>query len=303
MIWELAGEHGVSCTFAGGVPVTYSRPGQAALAFLAWYANGFEAERLREALASGALTLRAAGEGTDGPSTQAAARAFRHARIGWGRLRHVSALDRLVASLEAPERPSRRDDITPEELADAWRIEARHGASTPREPRGPSLAARWSWRPPRMPEEALRVLAGGAMRPCRNSRGDERSRRRGEPRPRHALPRDRRAPAAPIRMSHAGDRLRDAVQQLAVMADRPRPGRVHVSHFRAGGHSGRARTFLAGLDDPGHPGRDLEDPVLLDDERRRINAALAKPLLAIQRSAPANRRSRFMPASPAFAVR
>ncbi len=93
-------------------------------------------------------------------------------------------------------------------------------------------------------------------------------------------------PAAPVRLEDALERLRDAVRSLAVLADRPRPGRMHVSSFATGGYSGRGHTFLAGLDATRHPGRDLEDPVLLDDERRRINAALERPLLAIERERP-----------------
>src|SRR5262249_45744384 len=93
-------------------------------------------------------------------------------------------------------------------------------------------------------------------------------------------------PAAPVRLGDALERLRDAVVELAVLADRPRPGHLHVSAFAAGGHSGRGHTFLLGLDETRHPGRDLEDPVLLDDERRRINTALERPLLSIERERP-----------------
>jgi ATP-dependent helicase/nuclease subunit B len=62
-----------------------------------------------------------------------------------------------------------------------------------------------------------------------------------------------------------------------------------VSGFAAGGYSGRGHTFLLGLDETRHPGRDLEDPVLLDDERRRINETLGRPLLAIERERPRER--------------
>ncbi|MGH9368595.1 MAG: PD-(D/E)XK nuclease family protein, partial [Thermoanaerobaculia bacterium] len=79
---------------------------------------------------------------------------------------------------------------------------------------------------------------------------------------------------------------RDAVAGLAIAADRPRPGRVHVASCGAGGFSGRRHTFLVGLDEGRHPGRDLEDPILLDEERRRINDELPEPLLPLSRERP-----------------
>ena len=90
----------------------------------------------------------------------------------------------------------------------------------------------------------------------------------------------------PISVATAVERLRDAVAGLSVGADRPRPGRPHVAFFTQGGFSGRGHTFLIGLDEGRHPGRDLEDPILLDAERRRINADLPAPVLTLLRERP-----------------
>ncbi len=49
---------------------------------------------------------------------------------------------------------------------------------------------------------------------------------------------------------------------------------MHVAHVLAGGHSGRPHTFVIGLDDGRFPGAGLQDPILLDDERRRLSDAL-----------------------------
>jgi ATP-dependent helicase/nuclease subunit B len=54
----------------------------------------------------------------------------------------------------------------------------------------------------------------------------------------------------------------------------PMPGCVHVADLSSGGHSGRARTFIVGLDDRRFLGAGLEDPVLLDRERRRLSPSL-----------------------------
>src|SRR5262249_60214429 len=88
LIWELSREHGIPFTFAGGIPVTYTRPGQAALAFLDWIGQGFAADALRRGLAAGSLTLSRSDGGADRVSAAAARRGLREAGGGWGRGRH-----------------------------------------------------------------------------------------------------------------------------------------------------------------------------------------------------------------------
>jgi RecB family exonuclease len=286
LVWELSREHGVPSTFASGVAVTYSRPGQAALAFLAWIAEAFAADRLREALSSGALSLRLLDPDGGSSPASAVAREMRRARIGWGRRRHASALDRLIRDLEGPERPSRRDaddDDAPAEERSASRARRLAAARLAR-----AFAARaLELAPDEGSQDLLRALARGvgafvaefarvtddldaAARIALESLFQEIA----------------ELPAAAVRLEDALERVSDAVRRLAVLAERPRPGRLHVGHFSAGGYSGRRHTFLLGLDETRHPGRDLEDPVLLDEERRRINASLDRPLLSLERERP-----------------
>lgn len=287
LVWELAREHDVPVTFSGGVAVPFTHPGQAALAFLDWIAAGFEAEVLRKSLAAGALTFerrpRRAGEAS---GTRAVARAFREAQIGWGAARHRTALDRLIAELERPEAPRREDDAGESERAERiGRRERRLAAA--REAR-------------RFADRAVDLAASGAGESCdlramaSGCRGFvvEFARVAGEL--------DATAlsaleslfeelavlPASRLPPAEAAARLADAVRGLAVDASRPRPGRVHVADFRSGGFSGRRHTFLLGLDEARHPGADLEDPVLLDSERREINRLAGPAALPLHRDRP-----------------
>jgi ATP-dependent helicase/nuclease subunit B len=73
----------------------------------------------------------------------------------------------------------------------------------------------------------------------------------------------------------------DAAEWLAalpaaarVMGSAPRPGHLHVDSVYAGGHSGRAHTFIIGMDDAMFPGGAPQDPLLLDGEKRRVSDAL-----------------------------
>jgi hypothetical protein len=57
-------------------------------------------------------------------------------------------------------------------------------------------------------------------------------------------------------------------------ASGPKPGRVHVSSTACGGLSGRKNIFIAGLDEYRFPGTQIQDPVLLDEERAKISPEL-----------------------------
>ncbi|HWZ84818.1 MAG TPA: hypothetical protein VN032_01370, partial [Thermoanaerobaculia bacterium] len=276
LAWELASEHGIPCTFSGGVGAPFTRPGQAALAFLNWVGQGFSADVLREALASGALTFqRMPGAGADAPGARAAARSFRDARIGWGARRHVTCLDRLAAELEKDDGRAQRDEASEEEIAVSRQRRARRLAAAQRARDFAARAVALSAEAARETCD-LRALASG----CRTfvtefARASDELDGMALAAVQRLLEELEILSGSRLPPAEAAERLADAVRALAVGADRPRPGRLHVADYRAGGYSGRPHTFLLGLDEARHPGTDLEDPVLLDDERRSINRILA----------------------------
>jgi ATP-dependent helicase/nuclease subunit B len=68
--------------------------------------------------------------------------------------------------------------------------------------------------------------------------------------------------------------LAELPYETKVNAQGPRGGCLHVAHVLAGGHSGRPYTFIVGLDDSRFPGARLQDPILLDAERRGLSREL-----------------------------
>jgi hypothetical protein len=77
-----------------------------------------------------------------------------------------------------------------------------------------------------------------------------------------------------ILLAEAADKLLGTFSTINVGASVPRPGCLHVSHYKHGARSARPYTFLVGLDEIKFPGRRSEDPVLLDSERERISRDL-----------------------------
>jgi ATP-dependent helicase/nuclease subunit B len=288
LAWELSREHEVPCTFSGGIAVGFTRPGRAALAFLDWIGQGFAADVLREALASGALTLeRLDGAPAAGAGSLAVARILRRARLGWGRQRHLQVLDRFVAELERPPARSREEaDEDPAEVS-------RRADARARDLEAASRAQRFLERALALAPASLEGTCDlpGLARGARTFVAElARSGDDLDGTARTALDvlfrEFEELASLPISVASAVERLRDAVAGLAVGADRPRPGRLHVAFFAQGGFSGRRRTFLLGLDEGRHPGPDLEDPILLDTERRRINEDLPAPVLTLLRDRP-----------------
>ena len=69
--------------------------------------------------------------------------------------------------------------------------------------------------------------------------------------------------------------LTELPQRVRVMGSGPRPGCLHVDSVFTGGHSGRSRTFVVGLDDGRFPGGGRQDPILLDSERQQLSPHLS----------------------------
>ncbi|OLO25566.1 hypothetical protein BTR23_24695 [Alkalihalophilus pseudofirmus] len=61
------------------------------------------------------------------------------------------------------------------------------------------------------------------------------------------------------------------LMKLTVGASMPKPGHLHVSPHRIGLYLDRPHVFIVGLDNGRFPGRQKEDPILLDVERKAIH--------------------------------
>jgi hypothetical protein len=291
LVHELAAEHDIPCTFADGVAATFTRPGQAVLGYLRWLEKDFESEELRAILAAGLIDLFHIVPSREPPGSLPAARELKDARIGWGRERTLRSLDAHVTELEAElEIAGRRTEDAEEDRSSrvAW-LEKRLDTSRFVRTFVAQLIAATPGAPPagdskvELAEVARAAsefvtsfgrssgeLDGIAAKALRDLFGDL-----------ETLPFPR------LTLSASANRLAEAVVGLHVSPDRPRSGRLHVADYRSGGYGGRSHTFLVGLDARRHPGAGLQDPILLDPERRAINSALSPLELSLRARRPA----------------
>ena len=249
LAYELAAEYGVPCTFAEGVGSHYTRPGQAALAFLRWIGEGWHDSELRT-------------------FSGAHARILRQSAIGWGRDRYLPRIDALIAAkqreLEDTDNETRRAGI---EKTIARAHETRDFVSR-------LLAIS----EPVADGESLDVAsAARAASQFVAEFGTPRNEVDGMARDglRRLFDELSALPAGEVPRSEVTRRLAQAVRALHVSASNPRPGFLHVAPVRAGGWSARSRMFAIGLDEQRHPGSSLQDPIILDVERVAIGIPIA----------------------------
>ncbi|MBU4302013.1 MAG: hypothetical protein KKE56_04535, partial [Actinobacteria bacterium] len=257
-----AGE--VPVTFAEGIPVSYSRPARALLLWLSWIGEGFAQPVMVRMIEDGLLE---AGGGRGGGSYQGAI--MKALPIGFGRERYLEALCRSIARLEKRASRLERDD---DGAGGATERVARRMDGL-RELQGLARDL-LEWAPDEGDGQAA-VLDGAVAFLEKSARCSDRF----DQYSREFLLEKIRELADCVREEDAaGLKPRVWLAELAgeshVGGQGPRPGHLYVAPLRAGGHSGRAHTFIVGLDDGRFPGAGGQDPILLDGERGRMSGEL-----------------------------
>lgn len=252
---------GLPATFAAGVPVTYTRPGQALLGFLGWIASGFDPQMLVRLFRSRLIFLGADADSLDlamvgGMLLDARLAPGRH---GW-RQSVSRYMDRLNDRLEATDSEGSRRYLTYRRDA-AGRVK-RH------------LETLYGLCPAdeSTPLRALAVSAADFLNTFAAWAGDR------DQRARESLA-DRLqdlADGASIEGSPAelASMLSELVQAHKVEAAVARPGHLYVVPLERAGYSGRSQLIVVGLAEKTFPGPTLEDPILLDGVRERFNGRL-----------------------------
>ncbi len=278
-------------TFAEGVPVRYSRPGRALLAWLAWIEGDFRQAAAASMVQDGLLDIE--GAGGEGPGFASLAGLLRLAGIGFGRDRWRPKLDELKRRLEkdltAPAADEDGEEAGGRRNLAARRLEGLKVLGAAMEklldnvPPEQAGAAAWL-------DAAGRFLDGQARTAGRfDNFAAERLRREMMDYGRwlKALPPGKGGGDA------AGDArafLADLAGRVCVLGSGPRPGRLHVANVESGGHTGRRRAFILGLDDRRFPGPSSPDPLLLDAERGRLSPDLDTAAAKLRRKAEDFRR-------------
>ncbi len=259
----------VPVSFAVGLPVERTRTGRAVAAYFRWISAGYPADVIRRLLEGGDLRAE------DVDATRLARR-FRALRIGWGRSRYLPALDRALGSLRhraAPRRYETEHDAAVRIDRERRELEALRSLLAPIVEASPDVDMH-------VPDTRLSPagLATGLHAFLEQiAPGDTPS----------ATARDRllditgRVAATLNRATEPAAAIALLRRHLEIRVPAPARegsapwlsagGHLHLSDVEHGGYAARRATFVVGLDADRFPGAGLQDPLLLDSQRRAID--------------------------------
>lgn len=267
-------------TFSEGIPCSYSRPGRALKAWLAWIQNNFSQADLVNILREGLLALPDSNE--QQPSFARLAGLLRSIPIGWGHDRYLPQIQEEIAAVEsrmAAKDGDLDDDDRPKVPRDDLERKRRDLQSLQ------DLLTRLLAIAPDPDATSPAILQAAVSFLSEQARSVSKLDRFAVPK----LLADVEDLAHWLAQDATGDLdvwqwLETLATNATVLGSGPRPGCLHVASLSSGGHSGRQHTFLLGLDDSRFPGGGRQDPLLLDGERRKISAALPTASARLQES-------------------
>jgi CRISPR/Cas system-associated exonuclease Cas4 (RecB family) len=278
----LSAQLGIPVTYAVGLPVERTRPGRVVRAYLDWIEGGFQSSPIRRLLEAGDLRP---GRTRLYHAPAELARRFRGLRIGWGRKRYRSQIRVALAGLEESTARTWEDAESFERRRTqmAGELKALRSILFPTLKATPAIPDRMGeGGAPVSPAEIARGLRAFLRRVPRGGGADRSARERIN----HVLERveatlrrrtDFRAAATVLRR-HLEIRVR--APGSGVDVDDPgapwssEGGHLHLSDMEHGGYTGRPAVFVVGADAEHLPGAGMQDPVLLDSDRRVLGKGL-----------------------------
>lgn len=271
-------------TFGMGLPITFSNPGKLALAILKWVKYGYRAHDLVSIFSGGSINLKtvdddtadvpdgsgnnAASDGAEAPDAQTLIRIIKDSNLKWQRKTYSKTLNthrqylerRVFESVTDPQLKKRYEKRL---SALGWldkTLENHMFSNLPEEDEKGRIDSDLLYKGIgeiiKKFKKILGALDAGAYEAILDTfRGSLKT--------------------EPVPVAEAVDIVIDRIKQIRILVSDPEPGKLHVTNFRMAGFIERDNTFLLGLDAGRYPGRAVEDPFLLDEERK----AVAKDLL------------------------
>ncbi len=270
LIYEIACSLEIPVSFAGGIPVSWTAPGRALILFLRWLENDFSASILRHLVSGGDITFDHADCKGDPPSPGRAAAIIREAAIGWGRKRYGCRLTSLAKSYLQKARDAETEG---DEERAQW---AQHSADEVLWLNAFVLKILGLVPVPASDGTVNIAQLYGCvvdfLKKCAHITGETDARAKAKLI--DVLLSLSKLPSRSCSLDQAVDRLKQILDNITVEHADPAPGTLHIAHYASGGYSGRSCTFVVGLDQMRFPGVQLQDPVILDEERIRLSKGM-----------------------------
>jgi len=265
MIYDLSCKFGIPMTFEEGRPITFTRPGKAALGFLSWISSNYEAVKFRKLIDSGNVDLRNQGE--DELITPAImARILREAPIGWGKERYIQILNQMVDYYKSKQLIYNDNNSDKKDFYQHRETNARF-LVTVLKPILDSIPA----------VDAHKTIALKDLCICmhdfvsRYARVSDELDGEAKVAIRESLDEIQTMTTKTMSFPDALNQIELTLRNIKVGQSGPAPGCLHISSYLNGGRSGRQHTYIIGCDAQTFPGTVIQNPVLLDEELEQIS--------------------------------
>ena len=266
-LYDLSERFDIPMTFAGGLPPELTRPGQALAGFLRWIASSFDAAELVGLCQAGLISfIKGKSESAEEtPEPHEVAALLRRGRIRKGRTSYRAGFDRVERELHnqiEQHREHNRSTDHPERQREHLQtvrqlVDGLFGLL----PAGDRIPVQ------ELTQACSQFLGGYA--PVRAGYDNS------------------AVVALSVHLRNVGESVESEgpllrlAQYLIEMLARhrveslgARPGHVYVVPLQRAGYTGRKNLYILGLDEGSFPGRGIEDPILLDDERLQLSSGL-----------------------------
>lgn len=257
-------------TFAEGVPGIFSRPCRALAGWIAWIRDDFSQKHLTRLIREG--LLKRPETGPSSPGFANLAENLFTLNIGTGRERYLPRIkSEFEKTAELRTKATQEEDDREKKKRQALQKRRKEELAALKEMVEALLEVT-----PARDAPVLEILAKAALfveRICRTvNELDNNARLKLAAEIKDLMNWIQTAEAFPE--GDIWDWLAELPERIHLLGSGPRPGRIHVAPALSGGHSGRSRTFIVGLDDSRFPGAGLQDPILLDSERAGLSDRL-----------------------------
>lgn len=258
LLFSLAARHTIPVTFGEGIPLSFTRPGRFMENLLAWLETKYPASLFYQILTGGDMDI---------PDANGQARILRRARIGWGRERYIPRLEAILQGLHVRLHACVKD----EGMVASLKAQIEHTTSLLKciseiLTKIPAADAHGTLDFSAFTAGLADLLCHARISNDKDALALEAIRTQlfevAKAYPGHTFERE------------AVERIRLRLRELHVGASPPKPGHIHAAGFSQGEWSLRPHTFVVGLD-ASFPGAGLQDPVLLDPERKNLCKAFA----------------------------
>ena len=267
LIYCLCEKLSIPATFSEGVPFYITNAGRALMGFLLWVKEDFQEIYMRRILESGALKM--GNQEEDPASGSILGHLLRTSGVGWGRQRYDRLILKRIGELKKIGSYNDKEEEQNQDYLEAkiknlgflLKICTDLLSLVPEVDQDKKIDfARLCHGLEDFLEKYVKIFNDNDAFFVASAK--ERISRLG------------RVMQGTIASEEAIEKLINIVSNIRLTPSGPKPGHLHVSHYRSGACTGRMNSFIVGLDESKFPEKIVQDPILLDEERVKINPDL-----------------------------